>query len=91
MEIQTSVSIEKISSESSYWAYESATLQNLFLTIPYPPIILFLRKTMFIFSYILSAKIYTSFLINLKLKKIMYLNVTNGRQYYLPRTKDPGI
>jgi hypothetical protein len=30
------------------------------------------------FSYILSAKINTSFLINLKLKEIMYLNVSTG-------------
>jgi hypothetical protein len=41
-----------------------------------------------IFSYILSAKTNTSFPINLKLKEIMYLNVSNGRQCYLPRTKD---
>jgi hypothetical protein len=33
---------------------------------------------MLIFSYILSAKTNTSFLINLKLKEIMILNVTTG-------------
>jgi hypothetical protein len=44
-----------------------------------------------IFSYILSAKSNTSFPINLKLKEIMYLNFSNGRQCYLPRTKDLGI
>jgi hypothetical protein len=32
---------------------------------------------MLIFSYILSDKTNTSFLINLKLKKIMYLNVSS--------------
>ncbi len=52
-----------------------------------PQIILFLSRTMLIFSYILSAKTNTSFSINLKLKEIMYLNVSNGRQCYLPRTK----
>jgi hypothetical protein len=41
-----------------------------------PQIILFLSKIMLIFSYILSAKTNTYFLINLKLKKIMYLNVS---------------
>jgi hypothetical protein len=44
-----------------------------------------------IISYILSAKTNTSFPINLKLKEIMYLNVSNWRQCYLPRTKDSGI
>jgi hypothetical protein len=33
---------------------------------------------MLIFSYILSAKTNTHFLINLKLKEIMYLNVSAG-------------
>jgi hypothetical protein len=33
---------------------------------------------MLIFSYVLSAKINTSFLINLKFKEIMYLNVSVG-------------
>jgi hypothetical protein len=66
-----------------------ATLQNFIShnTI-LPQIVLFLSKTMFIFSYILNAKTNISFPINLKLKKIMYLNVSNGRQCYLPRTKD---
>jgi hypothetical protein len=41
-----------------------------------PQIALFLSKTVLIFSYILSAKTNTSFPINLKLKKIMYLNVS---------------
>jgi hypothetical protein len=41
-------------------------------------IILFLSKIVLIFSYILIAKINTHFLINLKLKEIMYLNVFMG-------------
>jgi hypothetical protein len=41
-------------------------------------VILFLSRTVFIFFYILSAKTNTPFLINLKLKKIMYLNVSMG-------------
>jgi hypothetical protein len=41
-----------------------------------PQIVLFISKTMLIFSYRLSTKINISFLINLKLKKIMYLNVS---------------
>jgi hypothetical protein len=53
-----------------------------------PQIVLFLSKTVLIFSYILSAKTNTSFPINLKLKEIMYLNIFNGGQCYLPRTKD---
>jgi hypothetical protein len=43
-----------------------------------PQIILFLSETMLIFSYILSVKTNISFLINLKLKEIMYLNVSTG-------------
>jgi hypothetical protein len=43
-----------------------------------PQIILLLSKTVLIFSYILRAKTNTSFLINLKLKEIMYLNVSTG-------------
>jgi hypothetical protein len=42
-----------------------------------PQIVLFLSKTMLIFSYILSTKTNTSFHINLKPKEIMYLNVSN--------------
>jgi hypothetical protein len=66
-----------------------ATLQKFIShnTIPPPQIVLFLSKTMLIFSYIISAKTNTSFPINLKLKEIMYLNISNGRQCYLPRTK----
>jgi hypothetical protein len=88
----TTVGIEKISSESLQWVYRSTTLQNFIShnTI-LPQIVLLLSKTMLIFSYIFSAKTNTSFPINLKLKEIMYLNVSNGRQCYLPRTKDPGI
>jgi hypothetical protein len=39
-------------------------------------IILFLSKTVLIFSYIFSAKTNTLFIINLKLKEIIYLNVS---------------
>jgi hypothetical protein len=40
--------------------------------------VLFLSKTVLIFSYILSTKTNTSFPIKLKLKEIMYLNVSTG-------------
>jgi hypothetical protein len=65
----TTIGIKKISSKSLYWAYGSATFQNFIShnTI-LPHIVLFLGKTMLIFSYIFSAKTNTSFPINLKLK-----------------------
>jgi hypothetical protein len=48
-------------------------------------------KTMLIFSYILSAKINISFLINLKLKKIMYFNVSTGDNAIFQEYKVQGI
>jgi hypothetical protein len=57
---------------------KSVTLQIYFSQYHTPQIILFLSRTVLIFSYILSGKTNTSFLINLKLKEIMYLNVSTG-------------
>jgi hypothetical protein len=76
--MQTSVSIKKYLLNHRSGHTNPLLFKFFFSQYHTPQIILFLNKTVLIFSYILSAKTNTFFLINLKLKEIMYLNVSIG-------------